>query len=141
MHSYRLVIDTNVIFEGLTKQGGSAGFLIDAWYAGVIDVYVSNALAYEYADVLSRKLSKARWQHLMPVLGALLNRAHFVTIYYSWRPISPDPQDDHVVDCAMNATGIVITSNVRDFVTAKESLGLKVMTPVEIIHLLVEGGE
>ena len=27
----RAVIDTNVIFEGLTKQGGSAGVIIEAW--------------------------------------------------------------------------------------------------------------
>ena len=132
----RVVIDTNVVFEGLTKKGGAAGLIVDAWLAGLVRVYVSNALAYEYADVLSRKLSEARWQRLKPVLGTLLSRAQFVTIYYSWRPVSPDPGDDHLVDCALNAGAIVVTSNVRDFRTAEESLGLRVMTPVEaVIHL------
>ena len=73
----RAVIDTNVLFEGLTKQGGAAGLIIDAWRAGLLRVYVSNALAYEYADVLSRKLSEARWQRIKPVLGALLMQAEF----------------------------------------------------------------
>jgi predicted nucleic acid-binding protein len=41
MNVPRVVIDTNVIFEGLTKQGGAAGFLIDAWLSGLIDVYIS----------------------------------------------------------------------------------------------------
>ena len=27
----RVVIDTNVLFEGLTKQGGAAGLIVDAW--------------------------------------------------------------------------------------------------------------
>jgi predicted nucleic acid-binding protein len=104
--------------------------------AGWIQVYVSNALAYEYADVLSRKLSESRWQRIKPVLGTLLSRTQFVTIYYSWRPISPDPGDEHVIDCAMNAGAIVVTSNVRDFRAAEESLGLRVATPVEVvIHL------
>ena len=129
----RVVIDTNVVFEGLTKKGGAAGLIVDAWLAGLLRVYVSNALAYEYTDVLSRKLSEARWQRLNPVLGTLLSRAQFVTLYYSWRPISPDPGDDHLVDCAMNAGAIVVTSNVRDFRIAEESLGLRVMTPVEAI--------
>ncbi len=129
----RVVIDTNVVFEGLTKKGGAAGLIVDAWLAGLLRVYVSNALAYEYTDVLSRKLSEARWQRLKPVLGTLLSRAQFVTLYYSWRPISPDPGDDHLVDCAMNAGAIVVTSNVRDFRIAEESLGLRVMTPVEAI--------
>ena len=65
----RVVIDTNVVFEGLTKKGGAAGLIVDAWLAGLLRVYVSNALAYEYTDVLSRKLSEARWQCLKPVLG------------------------------------------------------------------------
>ena len=65
----RVVIDTNVVFEGLTKQGGASGSIIDAWLAGLSQVCVSNALAYEYAEVLSSKLSAARWQRLRPVLG------------------------------------------------------------------------
>jgi predicted nucleic acid-binding protein len=131
-----VVIDTNVIFEGLTKQGGAAGLIIDAWRAGLLRAYVSNALAYEYADVLSRKLSAARWQRIKPVLGALLVQAEFVPIYYSWRPSSPDPGDEHVIDCAMNAGAIVISANIRDFQLAKRTLGLRVITPVEFLSQL-----
>ena len=129
----RVVIDTNVVFEGLTKRGGAAGLVIDAWLAGLLQVCVCDALAYEYADVLSRKLSEAHWQRLKPVLGTLLAKAQFVVVHYSWRPISPDPGDEHVIDCAMNAGATVITSNVRDFRTARETLGLRVITPVEAV--------
>ena len=132
----RVVIDTNVVFEGLTKQGSAASVVLDAWLMGELEVYVSNALTYEYADVLSRKLSETRWQSLKPVLGALLAQVHHTTIHYSWRPISPDPADEHVIDCAMNAGAIVVTSNVRDFQTAKASLGLPVMAPLEVAIML-----
>jgi putative PIN family toxin of toxin-antitoxin system len=137
---YRVVIDTNVVFEGLTKQGGAAGLIIDAWLAGLIEVYVSNALAYEYEDVLSRKLSKARWEKSQLVLETLLDTSRFTPIYFSWRPTSPDPGDDLVIDCAMNADAMIITSNIRDFTSAKESLGLKVMTPMQFVNKLA-GGE
>jgi putative PIN family toxin of toxin-antitoxin system len=130
---FRAVIDTNVVFEGLTKQGGAAGLIIDAWLAGLIQVCVSTALAYEYEDVLSRKLSEIRWQRLQPVLSALLSKVEFTVIYYSWRPTSPDPGDDLVIDCAMNAGAVVVTSNTRDFQRAKVSLGLQVMTPTELV--------
>jgi predicted nucleic acid-binding protein len=69
----RVVIDTNVVFEGLTKRGGAAGLVIDAWLAGLLQVCVCDALAYEYTGVLSRKLSEARWQRFKPVLGTLLS--------------------------------------------------------------------
>ncbi len=134
----RVVIDTNVLFEGLTRRGNASGLIIDAWLAGLLDVRVSNALAYEYVDVLSRKLSEARWQRIKPVLEALLDRSQFVTVYYSWRPSSPDPGDEHVIDCAMNAASAVVTSNIRHFKTAREALGLSVITPVELVAQLAE---
>ncbi len=134
----RVVIDTNIISEGLTKQGGAAGLIIDAWLAGLFEVSVSNALAYEYGDVLSRKLSQKRWQRIQPLLGTLLSRVVFVPVYFSWRPSSPDPGDEHVIDCAMNAGAAVITSNIRDFQMARQALGLRVMTPVEFVRLLAE---
>lgn len=129
----RVVVDTNVVLEGLTKRGGAAGLIIDAWLVGFLQVYVSNALAYEYVDVLSRKLSEARWQRLKPVLGVLLRQARYINVHYSWRPISPDPGDEHVIDCAMNAGAVVITSNVRHFEMAREALGLRVITPTEAV--------
>ena len=137
--SLRVVIDTNVVFEGLTKQGGASGLIIDAWLAGLIVVCVSNTLAYEYDDVLSRKLAPERWILLKPLLGKLLSIAEYTSIYFSWRPTSPDPGDDLAIDCAMNAGAIVVTSNIKDFRSAKESLGLRVMTPVEFVNVLATG--
>lgn len=133
----RVVIDTNVVFEGLTQNGGAAGLVIEAWLAGLFDVHISNALSMEYVDVLSRKLSPERWSAVQPVLGTLFTQAQFTPIYFSWRPTSPDAGDDLVIDCGMNASAIVITSNVRDFRQAKELLGLQVMTPTELVIKLV----
>ncbi len=133
-----VVIDTNVLFTGLTKKGGAEGFIIDFWLAELIQVHVSNSLAYEYVDVLSRKLSPQRWLILKLLLGTLLNKVEFTPIYYSWRPTSPDPGDDLVIDCAMNANAIVVTSNIKDFQTAKTTLGLQVMTPKELVIQLAK---
>jgi len=108
--------------------------------AGLLEVYISNALAYEYEDVLSRKISKPRWQKLQPVLDKLFHQSRFTIIYYSWRPTSPDAGDDLVIDCAMNAAATVITSNLRDFQTAKKSLGLQVMTPTHLVVKLASIG-
>ncbi len=124
------------MFEGLTTQGGACDLIIDAWLAGLFQPCVSTVLAYEYDDVLVRKLSEARWLALRPLLGRMLEHAEFVPIYFSWRPTSPDPGDDHVIDCAMNAGAPVVTTNVRDFRLAQESLGLVVMTPLEFVFRL-----
>jgi predicted nucleic acid-binding protein len=132
----RYIIDTNVVFEGLTKKGGAADLVIQGWLGGWFRAMLSNALAYEYADVLSRKLSAPRWATLQPVLGTLIARAEFVPIYYSWRPASPDPGDEHLIDLAMNAGAILVTFNMKDFHQAQDALGLVVWTPVEFVTML-----
>ena len=71
----------------------------------------------------------------------LIEEVQFVDIYFSWRPSSPDAGDELVIDCAMNGSAIVITSNVRDFRNAQESLGLRVMTPIEFVNGLDLGDE
>ena len=132
----RAVIDTNVLFEGLTKQGSVCALIVEAWDNGLLQACVSNTLVHEYFDVLARKLAPARWQQIQPRLESLLARAESVHIYYTWRPSSPDPGDEHVIDCAMNAVVPVVTLNLRDFRAAQQSLGLAVMTPVEMIFAL-----
>ena len=132
----RAIIDTNVLFEGLTKQGGACGLIIDAWLKGLFTACVSTAVEYEYADVLPRKLSPKRWRQIEPILALLLSQAEWTQIYYSWRPTSPDAGDDLVIDCAMNAGAIVVTNNRKDFRTAKQNLGLIVMPPVEFVKYL-----
>jgi putative PIN family toxin of toxin-antitoxin system len=132
----RVVLDTNVVFEGLAKQQGSCGVVIDAWLAGLLRVYVSDTLVYEYTDVLSRKLSTRRWERAKIALATLLQNARFVAIYYTWRPSSPDPADDKVIDCAMNVNAIIVTSNLRDFRKAEKELGVSVITPLQLVQLL-----
>lgn len=134
----RAVIDTNVLFEGLTKKGGAAGLIVEAWSVELFAACVSNALAYEYLDVLARKLSPARWERIRPVLGGLIEQAIFIPNYFTWRPISPDPGDEHVVDCAMNAGAPIVTYNAKDFRNATLILEVPVMTPLEYVHWLTE---
>jgi predicted nucleic acid-binding protein len=132
------VIDTNVVFAGVTTQGSASGLIVEAWLNQLFVACVSNALAYEYTDVLARKLAPRRWRQLQPVVGMLLARARFVPVYFSWRPMSPDPGDDRVIDCAMNAGVPVVTANVQDFRLAQETLGLVVLPPVDFVTRLAQ---
>ncbi|MCE7983436.1 MAG: putative toxin-antitoxin system toxin component, PIN family [Caldilinea sp. CFX5] len=134
----RVVLDTNVILEGLTKQAGVAGTIINAWSGELLTVCVTDAMVYEYIDVLTRKLSPARLPTVASALATLLTSAELVTVYYRWRPSSPDPGDEFVIDCAMNANAALITSNLKDFRLAQQTLGLQVLTPKQLLVLLAQ---
>lgn len=96
------------------------------------------ALLYEYESILSNKLSPPRWQQAKPILRRMVSHVQSVSIYYSWRPLSPDPGDEHVIECALNANATVITANVRDFRKAQTEAGLSVLSPVEFVNLLIQ---
>lgn len=131
----RAVVDTNVLFEGLTHLGPAAE-VVDAWVSRRFLPCVSTALALEYQDVLSRKLKPTRSEKSLMALQALLVRCEYVPIYYTYRPASRDPGDDFVVDCVLNSRSLLVTSNVRDFVEASQKLGFQILQPSEFVVLL-----
>lgn len=136
----RAVVDTNVLFEGLTRLGPAAE-VIDAWVSRRFRPCISTALALEYQDVLARKLRPARAESSLMALQALLLRGEYVPIYYSYRPASRDPGDDFIVDCVLNSRALLVTSNIRDFSEASRQLGFKVLQPSEFIQFLAEERE
>lgn len=125
----RAAIDTNVVFEGVTRSGGAPARIVEAWLVGRFDACVSNSVVYEYVEVLGNRLSPERWNRLSATLRGLVYRAELVRIYFRWRPVSPDPDDDHVIECAMNAGAVLVTSNLRHFEAAAQDLGFTVWSP------------
>jgi predicted nucleic acid-binding protein len=134
----RAVIDTNVLFEGLTHIGPSAK-VVDAWVARRFQPCVSTALALEYQDVLASKLSPHRGEKALMATQALLARCEYVPIYFSYRPASRDPGDDFIVDCTLNSRALLVTQNVRDFLPAARRFGFPVIRPAGFMTLLERG--
>ena len=105
----------------MTTQGSAPGLIIEAWRGGLFTACVATALAYEYLEVCSGKLSTRRWQQLQPVVGALLAQARFVPIYFSWRPMSPDPGGRACHRLCDERRASVVTANTRDFQLAVQT--------------------
>ena len=133
----RAVVDTNVVVEGLEKMG-PCGQVIDLWVARRFVPCVSTALALEYEEVLTRQGSIAVRKRKTQALQALLTRAEFVAIAFTYRPQSPDPGDDLVIDCVMNGGAGLVTSNIRDFRQAALDLGFPLWTPHNFVSALEE---
>jgi predicted nucleic acid-binding protein len=132
---FRAVVDTNVLFEGLTHLGPSAK-VIDAWVARRFQPCASSALALEYQEVLASKLAPFRGEAALMALQALLARCEYVPIYFSYRPASQDPGDDFIVDCVVNSRSLLVSHNVRDFLAASRQFGFPVLRPAGFLALL-----
>lgn len=124
----RAVVDTNVLFEGLSKRG-TCGRVVDAWVGRRFTPCVSTALALEYEEVLTNKFNQRRRRSILAALQALLARVEFVPVHFLTRPLSPGADDDLVIECAFNARAVIVTSNLRDLRVAEKVLQIPVLTP------------
>lgn len=105
---------------------------------GQIGALCSVPLFMEYEAVLLRPehLSAAGAQahqvlNLLDVLAGVVTR---VEIQFLWRPQLRDPNDDLVLELAVNGQGsgdtvAIITANQKDFWPQASQFGVEVMTP------------
>ena len=86
--------------------------------------------------MLTNKLGPAERVHAVGALQALLNRAEWVAIYRRLRPLSGDPDNDFVLECAFNGRAVVVTRNLKDLKVGEDVLGLQVWGPERFMEEL-----
>ncbi len=91
---------------------------------------ISPALALEYESVLKRSLGD-----INDFTEYLCSRGRLVQIYFRWRPMLLDPDDDRILKVAVRTGSPIVTFNVRDF-HGSESLGIKIMGPAESLAIV-----
>lgn len=62
--------------------------------------------------------------------GGVRERAEPVEVHFLWRPQLADPDDEIVLEAAVNGRSkVIVTHNVRHFAPAAGQFGLEVVTP------------
>lgn len=133
------MLDTSVLVAAARSRNGASFQLISMLPSSDFEIAVTVALYTEWQAVLTRA------EHLPP--GATVNEAvdfvrylasmaHQQDVYFLWRPLLRDPDDDMVVECAVaSGSTIIVTHNVRDFATAA-SLNISAVTPRDFLRML-----
>jgi putative PIN family toxin of toxin-antitoxin system len=135
----RLVLDTSVIVSAFRSRHGASRMLLDLLYSGKFEALASQALFHEYEDVLGRPEHKAVHhftdERLDGIMRDLADRITPVEIYFRYRPQLRDPNDDLVLEAALNGGAeAIVTHNVRDFLPEATSHRLAVITPGSMIR-------
>jgi predicted nucleic acid-binding protein len=92
------------------------------------------SLFAEYEDVLRRPehvaVHRLSPEQLDDALNELASLVHEVRLAYDWRPQLSDPDDEKVLDAAINGfADAIVTHNVRHFALVPERFGVAVVTP------------
>lgn len=134
----KYVLDTNVLVAAVRSPAGASAEILKRVLNGQMDALCSVPLFMEYESVLLRPehlaAAGAQAHEVLNVLDVLAGRVIRVEIQFLWRPQLRDPNDDLVLELAVNGQGsgdavAIITSNQKDFWPQARKFGVEVMTP------------
>jgi len=138
----RLVLDTSVLVAAIRSPLGASRALLDAALCGRVEILISTALVLEYEAVLTRfehlRVSEFSLEEVEALLDAICGEGTEVPIRWKWRPQLLDPDDEMVLEIAINGgADAIVTFNRADFVHAAIDFGLKVLSPKEAMEMVV----
>ncbi len=130
----RVVLDTNVVVSGLLHQKGAPAAILDAATSKQYRCYISESLLDEYQEVLARDYLGLDQRRATRFIGALREVAIFV-VPRKKVVIARDPDDDRVMECALEAgADYIVTGNIRDF--PAQFHGVRAVTPRDFLFIL-----
>ena len=134
----RIVLDTSVVVAGLRTRLGAGNAVLQLVARRQLTLLATPPLFLEYEEVLKRpehqlahRLSPASIDQFLAELAALIEP---VEVHFQWRPQSRDPNDEMVLEAAINGSAeALVTYNVADFAQASERFRIAVLRPGELL--------
>ncbi len=130
-----IVLDTNVLVAALKSSRGASFRLLSLIEQDHFTLHVSTPLVTEYEAVLKRGITSLSAEEIDDVIDFICSRAVLNKIFYLWRPVLKDPDDDFILELAVKTNAAIITWNVADFKHAAR-FGIAVITPREFLASL-----
>ena len=130
-------MDTNVFYAALrSRRGASHRLLQEIGRNEAFRIHVSVPLVLEYEEIAKRHSRALALTHtdIDDILDYLCSVAGLHSIFYLWRPYLPDPEDDMLLELAVEAgCQRIVTYNQRDF-RGSEQFGVRAVTPQEFLR-------
>lgn len=138
----RVVLDTNIVVAAARSRNGASFALLQSLRNGQYLALISVPLMLEYEAVLKRAEQLAASRHSTAMTDAFPDAmclcAEPVHLHYLWRPQLRDPNDEMVLETALNGRAdALVTLNTGDF-KAAENFRLPVLTPGAFLRQLKE---
>lgn len=141
MADVRIVLDTNTIISGLISPGGLPRQLLDKARSQQFGLCSSTVLMVELLDVLSREKFTSRLSQAgiipLDIVRDLRRLASICTPTNVPRVIANDPDDDHVLACAVMAQADLIVSGDKHLLSlGGQYQGIRILNAAEAMQLI-----
>lgn len=134
----RIVIDTNVVLAGLLWRGPPYSLLAQVGKTPGMQLFSSQALLDELADVLMRPSPTKRLNQInLTAHSVLADYVRAVTVLQPQplpQPVCRDPDDDEVLALALLAQADVIVSGDNDLLVLQSFMGIPIVTAAQALQ-------
>jgi uncharacterized protein len=135
----RAVLDTNVLVGAVTSTG-TPYRIYKSWLDETFELVISLPLLAELEDVLARPHIKERagWtsSRVDELVTALHDRAVWVDPEQQITRIDADPDDNRVLEAAVEGEADYIVTGDRHLRDLKEHAGTEIVTPAQFLAIL-----
>lgn len=139
----RVVLDTNVFISGITSSGGPPRCLLDGMRVHAFETFSSAVLLAELLDVLGRdKFIGCLTAAGLSPQGIVADLRRLVVLIEPVdvpAVVAADPDDDHVLACAVTAGAALIVTGDRHLLDLGTYRDIRIATPAEAVLILPQG--
>jgi putative PIN family toxin of toxin-antitoxin system len=135
MKRHRIVLDTNVLISAILF-GGSPREALKLVISGTVDCSLSLAILDELRDVLRRPKFSFSPEQAFNVLEELHAVCDIISPMVKINAITEDPDDDRILECAVEAKSAFIISGDRHLLDIAEFRGIKILTPTAYLKMV-----
>lgn len=133
----RVVLDTNVLISAFLF-GGAPREIVELIVAGVIDCSLSPAILDEVRGVLKRPKFRLSPRQIMSIIEELGGLCEIVNPSASIRRVIADPDDDRVLECAIEAGADAIVSGDTHLLELGTYKGIFILNPSDFLQAMRE---
>lgn len=128
----RIVCDTNVLVSGILFGGHSRQILLLA-SRGRVANFISDAIMNEVKDVLLRPKFKISPQQVIAIIALFRDTFELVYPAQLHKVIQSDPDDDRILDAAVEAQADIIVSGDKHLRSLGLWRGIRILSPAEFV--------
>jgi uncharacterized protein len=114
----KLVIDTNCLLVSIPRFSETR-WLFDAMKSGLFEIGITTEILEEYEEIIGGFYSPSLASNVVEMIPNLQS-AIWVTLYYNWRLIEVDLDDNKFVDCAIACQADYIITHDKHFKVLKK---------------------
>src|SRR5262245_36538212 len=136
-----IVVDTNVLVAATLSPFGASFQLLSLIPERRLAAVPAVPVMLQHEDARTREDMRAQSHLTLEEVDVLLDMLAAVgtpcTPFFQWRPQLPDPDDEMVLELAVNGrANAIVTVNTRDFLPAAQTFGIEVLRPGAFLRRL-----